>query len=167
MMEGLDRFERNLDRLTDGNVILAHLAERHGGQVVQAIVGSTKAGVGPGAQPYAPYSPRYAKRFAGAAKLWLFGVHGNEHMLDPARFSWGKPALESIDLLWSGATPRMAIYGPVHQGTDYGGRSHTKGQVPPRPWMHFDAPATRAAVGAALEATMHELAASWNSGADL
>lgn len=168
-------FTRDLDACIDAKTINQHLAEHHGKEIVNAVIGSAKAGIGPGDKPYDPYAPSYEKQIAkqGGQKLWLRGLGRGGRaagMLDPKRFSfevskgtsWGGKA-GVLYLVWIAATSEMAIYGAVHQGSERGGQTHTKGHVPPRPWLHFENRANEAAVVKGYELTMDELVAQFNA----
>ena len=166
---GLREFERDLAAVLDDRTIHKHLADRHGKEIVNAIIGTAKAGIGPGNAPFAPYSPAYRRRIekAGGTKFWLRGIDRRGRgggMLDPERFEVVVDPEGGGAVEWQPADSRMAAYGPVHQGTRYGGENDTRGRIPPRPWLHFDNAANQAAVMKAYELTIDELAAAFSAG---
>lgn len=164
----LRRFNRDLDACLDRETINKHLADHHGKEIINAVIGSAKAGVGPGDSQYKPYSDSYKRQIArkGGQKLWLRGLGRAGRaagMLDPKRFSFELAKAAALFLVWTAANVAMAIYGAVHQGSERGGQDHTKGDVPPRPWLHFENRANEAAVVKSYELTMDELVAQFNA----
>ena len=163
--------------------------EKHLPEIVNAIIGTVKVGIGPGNKPYPPYSESYKKQLGLAGhggamtsrmarrralrsgggrqaarragrKLWLVGG-ARPDMLDRKRFYW-QIRLKSgkLFLCWAGL-----VYGPVHQGKEYGGTGHTKNpHFPARPFLHFESPAAGAAVNKMYRSTIEERTAQFNAG---
>jgi len=157
----LAKYARGLESFLDADKVHKHAIVRHAKGVVNAVIGTAKAGIGPDNQPYKEYSESYKKQLGSRAgkKLWLVGGE-KPVMLDRKRFNWEiRRKTGQLFLIWKGP-----VYGPVHQGTEYGGADHTKGKIPPRPWMHFDTDAARAAVNKMYRSTMEERTAQFNAG---
>lgn len=182
----LQKYARGLESFLDADKVHKHATVRHAKEVINAVIATAKAGIGPDNQPYAEYSDSYKKQLGLAGeggkmrsrkrrraalkagkgrkaarragrKFWLVGG-AKPDMLDRKRFSWLIQA-KRLFLIWTGP-----IYGPVHQGTKYGGQSHTKGHIPERPWHHFDTQAAGAAVNKMYRSTLEERTALFNAG---
>ena len=154
----LAKYTRGLEAWLDADKIHKHATVRHAKEVVNAVIGAAKAGIGPGGKGYAPRKPEYEKRLPARAR-WLAGEKPN--MLDRKRFYWQiRTKSGKLFLCWKGP-----IWGFVHQGKEYGGTGHSKNpNYPERPWMHFDTPAADAAVRKMYKSTIEERTAKFNAG---
>ena len=156
----LAKYARGLESFLDADKIHKHAVVRHAKEVINALIGVAKSGIGPDG-PYAPYSESYKKQLGAqraGTKLWLVGGD-KPNMLDRKRFSWVIKGVR-LFLQWIGP-----IYGLVHQGKEYGGTGHTKNpKYPERPWMRLDSPAADAAVRKMYRSTIEERTAQFNAG---
>lgn len=164
----LRRFQRDLLKVVDRVTIARHFVQRHAKTVILAIIGSAVAGIGPGNKQYRRYAKAYARLIAksGTQKRWLRGIEvtGREGgMLDEGNFAGEWTPQGRLFITWTGADEAQKVYGPVHQGTTRGGASHTKGYVPPRPFLHFENTRNTVAAMKATELTFDELVAQFNA----
>lgn len=152
------KWQAQLMKAVDPATFHEKVQEKYLPEIVNAIVGSAKAGIGPENAQYAAYKPSYAATKAkGKWQLWL-SVSGD--MLDPKRFSMVIHASTGRAWLrWEGP-----VHGAVHQGDEYGGASDTRGNIEPRPWFHFDNDANFAAYCKAYELAQADIAAAFNAG---
>lgn len=165
-LKGFDDFERDLDRCLSTKVINSHLRDRHEKEIVNAVIGSAKAGIGPGDRVYPGYSESYQKQIdrAGGAKLWLRGIGKGgrqEGMLDPEHFAIVVDAQGHAFLVWTAPDSRMGIYAEVHQEGLPIGRGGPRRE---RRWLHFENRANVNAVVKAYELTFNSLAAQFSAG---
>jgi len=165
----LRRFERDLMQLLTPKRVHEHLAREHGRTVIQAVIGSAAAGIGPNDQPYAPYSESYQRQIdrVGGQKRWLRGLgrRGRKTgMLDEDRFHFEVRPDGRLMLVWTAADAEMAAYAAVHQGAAWGGENDSRGRIPPRPWLHFANTRNERAAIEAYELTFEEMVAEFNAG---
>lgn len=161
--------------------------EKHLPGIVNAIIGTAKAGIGPGNKPYPAYSESYKKQLGLAVrggamtarkarsralrsgegwqaakragrKLWLVGVIGMDRMLDPGKFSWELQGPRLFLCHEGGVVPA------THQGDRYGGKSHTKGDIPDRPFLHFANSANAGSAQTSYRLTLERRTAKFNAG---
>lgn len=187
----LAKYARGLDAFLSADKIHKHAVVRHAKEVINVVIGTAKAGIGPDG-PYAEYSDSYKKQ------LGLKQVGGDIRSSKRMRASLAKSragtkgrylkAQRAGRKLWlvGGAKPDMldrnrfywkireksgklflmwggAVYGLVHQGAEYGGQDHT-GNIPARPWMRLDSPGAIAAVNKMYKLTLADRAAEFNRG---
>ena len=175
---GFREFERDLNAAISPKVIFSKFRktqdERKPGDVVRSLVKAARAGHGPNDEPYPGYSESYKQqiRRAGAGqKFFLVGIgrtaryaHKRGGMLDYAHFHWMSPTDRAIALRWSTTDDQMGAYAVAHnEGTATAGRSHNV-KIPARPWMHFEASQTWAAVEQWLKVAMDRVAAELSAG---
>ena len=165
--EGFEEFVTDLDAFCSQDAIHKRLAEDHGGPILDVVIGAAEAGGGPGDAAYKPYSKSYAQRIAkaGGVKLWLRGISRSGRfggMLDREQFVWEVDGEGRLWLVWEGGP--MGVYAAVHQGTAYGGADDSRGNIPPRPWLHFESSGAQGAVMSAYEQTLDEMAADFTAG---
>lgn len=156
----LRELEKNLLAVVDQETIYRHLAEHHGKEIINAVIGAARAGIGPDNKSFPKYSPEYAKRKAehGKTDLWLRGIERAgraDGMLGPERFSY-EIVGGRLFLVWTAGNAQMAIYGEVHQEGLPLGRGGPRKQ---RRWMHLESATASKAVQKAFELTIRELSA--------
>ena len=157
----LHALERRLTAMLSKKVIHKHLVEHYGQEIINAIIGVAKSGIGPGDRPYQGYSESYKKQIAkhGGRKLFLrsIGEQGREGgMLDPARFTYEISGDGRLWLVWSAANNRMGVYAEVH---NKGLRIGPHGPSIKREWAHVESARANRAVVSAYNRTMNDLAA--------
>ena len=149
--------------VADKKAIHKHLAAHYGDEIIETIIASAKAGVGPRNRQYRDYEPSYTKHLQREAakgkphphKLRSAGRTGRAGgMLDPERFKWKISPSGRLFLIWTAAGQRMAIYGEVHQEGLALGKG---GPRKKRKWMHVDSAETDRAVVHAYEKTIDDL----------
>ena len=111
---------------------------------------------------------RLHKAIGAGNKRWLRGVGNTGQsggMLDAANFRFETEESGALWLVWDGPADQ-AVYARVHQGsgTGEGGQDHTKGQIPPRPFLHFENSANIAALITAYRQTIEQMAAQVSAG---
>jgi len=153
------RWQADLGRAVKPETFHKIVRDKHLLEIVNAIIGSAKAGIGPDNERYPEYSKSYEKTKAKKAiQLWL-SQSGN--MLDRKRFNLVVRANSgSATLTWEGP-----VYGPVHQGKAYGGTGYAgNSKYPERPWFHVQNPTNRRAVITAYELAKGDIADKFNAG---
>lgn len=179
----IDRVMRQLAGVVNERKVWEDLGKSHLRTIVTSMLSTAKAGIGPGNQPYDPYAPSYQKAIARAGeeatKKWLVGLGRKGQkttrggysktlggptkvggqagaMLDGKNFSVEPPKSDGpAHMVWQDKGGQgVLVYAQVHQGTAYGGKDHTRGQIPPRPFMHFENAQNARALFLALKATM-------------
>lgn len=145
----IDKVIGQIGKLLDAREVFKELAEKHGKNIANVITGSAKAGIGPMNAQFAGYSESYKKAIARAGeigvKAWLVGLGRRSKkggmagaMLDQSHFTIEPPAdaRGQAHMVYQ-ARDDVMVYARVHQGSALGGANDTRGNIPPRPFLHF------------------------------
>ena len=156
--QGQKQLQRDLESYTDKKTIhemIKKIAEK---ELINAMIGSAKAGLGPNSQQYKAYSKSYADMIkkAGGQKSWLrsIGRTGRSGgMLDPKNFRIEVHADGKASMVWDGSED----YAEYHQEGD--------GKIPQRKFVHFENHRNFEALMAAYRAALDKMTAQFNTGA--
>ena len=155
--KGKKQLQQALDDFSDMKVIHETVKKVAEKELINAIIGSAKAGVGPGGRKYKPYSKVYAEvvKKAGTTKLWLRGLGKSGRkggMLDPDNFHIEIQSDGRAFIVWDGDQE----YGPVHQ--------EGEGKMPKRKFLHFENNRNFEALMKAYREALDRMTANFNAG---
>ena len=170
-VKGLKDFERDLEAFCTPAKIAQRFIDLHGDRVIEAVITSAKAGLGPG-KPFPPHADSTAKglglhaKTGGKASWTRSGGKKNflvqsGVMLDDKRFTW-RIDRDGITLVWdSGGDAKLGTYAEVHNDGLPIGRG---GPVKQREFMHFECTISWAAVEIGLGAAIEDLKGQFEAG---
>ena len=158
--KGFDAVLKDLRKVVDDKTIWKRFDKDHGKTVIQVVIGTAKAGIGPGNKKYPAWSKQYAawkkKKVGKFADIWLTLTGA---MLAPKNFKWDAKSDGKMFLVWTAPSAKVGTYAEVHQeGLPLG----PGGPKKKRTWLHFENRANFAAVFKALEMTMDKLVVEFN-----
>jgi hypothetical protein len=167
--KGWDDVPKELMKVVNRKTIHDRLSKGHGKEIINAVVGSAKAGVGPGNKKYPPYSKSYTRQLGlsrgrvkgGDIKNWL---HLSGAMLEKGNFGWEVASDGKLFMVWTAPNDKVGTYAEVHQEGLPLGKNGPKKQ---RKWLHFETTASAKAVVKAYEATIGEMVLEFNAGRTL
>ena len=158
---------RNINlHLIGGSSPAKYPACGYGAGIIEAVIASAAAGVGPDNRPYPEYSPEYAKRKkkAGGPIRFLRGIESPGRtggMLDPARFHFEIGAGGRLWLVWTSAGGKMDVYAEVHQlGLPLGKNGPRKQRM----WLQVATARSSTAVFKGYQMAIDDLIMAWNAG---
>ena len=161
----INAWYRRTDAVFDPKVIHKHLVAHYGTEIIETIIASAKAGIGPKNRPFPDYAPSYKKRLAKLAEQgkahpnWLrsAGRPGRTTgMLAQDNFSFRVSPKGRLFIVWRAADHQMGIYAEVHQE---GLKIGAHGPRRKRRWMHIESAASDRVVLDAYEKTIDDLCA--------
>lgn len=155
-IKGLGKLAADLDPERLAEKILRVVERDYGDEIIGAVLGSAKAGIGPKDAPYPPLSKQYADQFKGGRKNFLTVT---DTLLSTDRFSLTAGG-HTLTLAWSGDA-ELGLIATVHNDGLPIGRGGPRKQ---REFVHFESSATWAVLTQALERAFDKVAAEFNRG---
>lgn len=155
-IKGLKKLAGDLDPDQLAAKVLKIVQDEHAAEIIDAVIGSAKAGIGPGNKGYPPLSAAYEAKFKGQRKNFLAVT---DTLLNTERFSLTARGV-TLTLMWSG-NDKLGIIATVHNDGKPIGRG---GPIKQREFVHFESTPIWSVLNSALERAFDRVAAEFNRG---